>query len=112
MNIIGYRLPTQTPDPSRHSACGWVAIVDGKEVGWINMSFLPDNTLKFEDAYVHADYRGQGIYNKLWNTRWDYVNSHCKGMRVISYCKPTTIDFYIKQGFKELHTITLVEKDI
>jgi len=112
MNIIGYRLPTQTPDPSRHSTCGWIAIVDNKEVGWINMSFLPNNTLKFEDAFVHLDYRGRGIYRQLWNRRWNYVNSFCKGMKIIAYCKPTTLDFYIQQGFKELHTISLVEKQI
>ena len=56
MNIIGYRLPTQTPGPQRHSTCGWVAIIDSKEVGWINMSFLPNNVLKFEDASTSRGY--------------------------------------------------------
>ena len=73
MNILSYRLPTNTPNPSKHSDCGWVAIIDGKEVGWVNMSFKPDNTLKFEDAFVHPDFRGLGIYRKLWDTRWEYV---------------------------------------
>ena len=76
IEIIGFRLPTITPDPSRHSSCGWIAICDGKEVGWCNMSFLPDNTLKFEDSFVHPDYRGRGIYKMLWNKRMDYYNSH------------------------------------
>ena len=112
MNIIGYRLPTQTPDPQRHSTCGWVAIEDSKEVGWINMSFLPNNVLKFEDAFILPDYRGRGIYRKLWDTRWDYVLASCKGMRIISYCKPSTLSFYLEKGFTAKETITLVETTI
>ena len=112
MNILSYRLPSSTPDPSRHSSCGWVAIVDDKEVGWCNMSFLPHNTLKFEDAYVDPDYRGKGIYRKLWDTRWEYVTKNFKGMKVIAYCKPITLGFYKEKGFEEVHKITLVEKTI
>ena len=110
MHIIGYRLPTLTPDPQRHSTCGCVDIIDKKEVGWCNMSFLPENTLKFEDAFVHPDYRGQGIYRKLWDTRWEYVNKNLKGMKVIAYCKPITVNFYQEKGFKEVHKVTLMEK--
>ena len=112
MNILSYRLPSSTPDPSRHSSCGWVAIVDDKEVGWCNMSFLPHNTLKFEDAYVDPDYRGKGIYRKLWDTRWEYVTKNFKGMKVIAYCKPITVGFYEEKGFEKVHKITLVEKTI
>ena len=112
MNILSYRLPSSTPDPSRHSSCGWIAIVDDKEVGWCNMSFLPENTIKFEDAFVHPDYRGKGIYRKLWDTRWKYVTKNFKGKRVIAYCKPITVKFYEEKGFEEVHKITLVEKTI
>ena len=112
MNILSYRLPSSTPDPSRHSSCGWVAIIDDKEVGWCNMSFLPHNTLKFEDAFVDPDYRGRGIYRKLWDTRWEYVTKNFKGMKVIAYCKPITVGFYEEKGFEEVHKITLVEKTI
>jgi len=112
MNILSYRLPSSTPDPSRHSSCGWIAMVDNKEVGWCNMSFLPENTLKFEDAFVHPDYRKKGIYRKLWDTRWKYVNDNLKGMKVIAYCKPITVGFYKEKGFKEVHKITLMEKTL
>ena len=112
MNIISYRLPSNTPDPSRHSSCGWIAVVDDKEVAWCNMSFLPENTIKFEDAFVHHNYRGKGIYRKLWDTRWNWVSSFCKGMKIISYCKPVTVKFYEEKGFKEVHQITLMEKTI
>ena len=110
MHIIGYRLPTLTPDPQRHSTCGWVAIIDNKEVGWCNMSFLPKNILKFEDAFVVPEYRGQGIYTKLWETRWKYVIENFKGSKIISYCKPTTYEFYKKRGFKENYKVIMMEK--
>jgi len=110
MNIISYKLPSNTPDPSRHSSCGWIAMVDGHEVGWCNMSFLPENTLKFEDAFVLPGYRGRGIYRKLWDTRWEYVNKNLKDMKIIAYCKPITVNFYKEKGFEEVHKITLMEK--
>ena len=112
MNIFSYRLPTNTPNPSKHSDCGWVAIVDGKEVGWVNMSFKPDNTLKFEDAFVHPDFRGKGIYRKLWDTRWEYVSKHYKGWKVVAYCKPLSIDLYKEKQFAMVEHVVLVEKII
>ena len=110
IEIIGFRLPTITPDPSRHSSCGWIAICDGKEVGWCNMSFLPDNTLKFEDSFVHPDYRGRGIYKMLWNKRMDYYNAHLTHYKIISYCKPTTLKHFLNNGFTIKENITLVER--
>ncbi len=110
INIIGFRLPTATPDPARHSSCGWIAICDGKEVGWCNMSFLPDNTLKFEDSFVHPDYRGKGIYKMLWEFRFNYVSEHFNNYKLMAYCKPSTLKHYKKQGFIEKEIITLVEK--
>ena len=110
INIIGFRLPTATPDPTRHSSCGWVAICDNKEVGWCNMTFLPDNVLKLEDAFVHIDYRGKGIYKKLWLTRNDYIKLYFPNYKLMAYCKPSTLEFYKKQGFIEKEVITLMEK--
>ena len=110
IQIIGFRLPTNTPDPSRHPSCGWVAICASKEVGWCNMTFLPDNTLKLEDSYVHPDYRGKGVYKMLFETRMNYINTHLTDYKLIAYCKPTTLSFFKKQGFIEKEIITLVEK--
>ena len=112
MNIISYRLPTNTPNPSKHSSCGWIAIIDDKEVGWVNMSFLPDNTLKFEDAFVHPNYRGKGVYRKLWDTRWEYVTEHYKGIKVVAYCKPQSINLYLEKNFDIVEEVVLVQKTI
>tara|TARA_B100000085_G_scaffold239818_1_gene229930 strand:- start:361 stop:705 length:345 start_codon:yes stop_codon:yes gene_type:complete len=112
IQIIGFRLPTATPNPSRHSSCGWVAICDGKEVGWCNMSFLPENIIKYEDSFVHPDYRNKGIYKMLYEKRDNYVNLVFKDCKIISYCKPTTVEFFKKQGFTAKETIFLMEKCI
>ena len=48
IQILSYRLPTATPDPTRHSSCGWIALIDDIEVGWCNMSFLPNKVIKLE----------------------------------------------------------------
>jgi GNAT superfamily N-acetyltransferase len=110
IKIIGFRLPSNTPDPTRHSSCGWVAICDEKEVGWCNMSFLPDGVIKYEDSFVHSDYRGRGIYRMLYEARDNYVTTLFKGSKIISYCKPITVEFFKKRGFIEKEIITLVEK--
>jgi len=110
IKIIGYRLPTSTPDPSRHSSCGWVAIHEYKEVGWCNMSFLPEGVIKYEDSFIHPDYRGKGIYKMLFERRDNYVEANFKGYKIISYCKPITVEFFKKRGFIEKEIITLVEK--
>ena len=110
IKIIGFRLPTVTPDPSRHSSCGWVAICDNKEVGWCNMSFLPDSVIKYEDSFVSPNYRRKGIYKKLYEARDRYVTTLFKGYRIISYCKPSTVDFFKERGFETKEIITLMEK--
>ena len=108
--IVTFRLPTNTPNPSRHSVCGWIALVEMEEVGWCNMAFWPDNVIKFEDAFVKEEYRGNGIYKTLWDTRWEYVNKHYKGYKIVTYCKPTTVDFYEKKDFKTIEVLSLMEK--
>ena len=78
----------------------------------INLSFLPDSVIKYEDSFVLPDYRGKGIYKMLFKKRDDYVNHHFKGYTIISYCKPTTLAYFKKQGFIEKEIITLVEKNL
>ena len=42
--------------------------------------------------------------------REDYVNRLFKGCKIISYCKPSTLEFFKNKGFVEKEIITLVEK--
>jgi predicted GNAT family acetyltransferase len=107
--IISFRLPDTTSYPPRHNTFGWVAIVDDIEVGWVNMTLLPRKVIKFEDAYVLAQHREKGLYKKLWETRWDYINIHYIGYKVVAYCKESTVDYYRKKGFEIKSITSLVE---
>ena len=62
------------------------------------------------DAWVHKDYRRQGIYRRLWDTRWEYVVKNYKGYKIYAWCKPMSLPLLIEKGFKEGDTITYVEK--
>ena len=58
----------------------------------------------------HPDYRGKGIYKKLYEARDAYVTRLFKGSKIISYCKPSTVEFFKERGFEEKEIITLMEK--
>lgn len=105
--IISYRLPGTTP--SSQVDCGWIAVVDDIEVGWVSMIFHPDKTIKLADAYVIPEYRGKGIYNKLWHHRYNYCVDNYPDHRLIAYCKESVLDYFLNKGFEEKETVTLVE---
>lgn len=110
INIITYKLPNQTPVPK--SECGWIALHEGKAVGWNSLIFESYNTIKFANAFVEEGYRGNGIYKMLWDARWDYCVENFKGWDVVSYCLPSTVDFYKSKGWVEKATSTLMVSKI
>ena len=110
INIISYKLPKHTPSPKQE--CGWVALHDDKAVGWNSLIFESYDTIKFANAFVEEEYRGNGIYKMLWDERWKYCEENFKGWKVISYCLPTTLEFYKNKGFVEKYTSTLVQSTI
>ena len=91
---------------------GWLAIADGLTVGHIFMQEEPGRRLKFLDAWIHPAYRRKGIYRKLWNTRWDYVNIHFKNFTAYAWCKPMSLPLLLEKGFTEGDTCVYVEKKI
>mgnify|MGYP003346735342 CR=1 FL=1 len=54
----------------------------------------------------------QGVYKKLWERRMDYIKTHLSHYKLMAYCKPTTLEFFKKQGFTAKETIFLMEKSI
>ncbi len=50
------------------------------------------------------DFRRQGIFSKLWDTRWDYVQDHFKGYTAYAWCLPMSIGLLRKKGFTETNT--------
>ena len=90
----------------------WVAIDDNDVVGHIYMKIEIDNQIKFLDAWVHEDFRRKGIYRKLWETRWDYVNEVYKGYTIYAWCKYNSLPLLLEKGFNIGEVCTYVEKKI
>ena len=90
----------------------WVAINDNDVVGHIYMKIEIDNQIKFLDAWVHEDFRRKGIYRKLWETRWDYVNEVYKGYTIYAWCKDNSLPLLLEKGFNIGEVCTYVEKKI
>jgi GNAT superfamily N-acetyltransferase len=90
----------------------WVAIDDNDVVGHIYMKIEIDNRIKFLDAWVHEDFRRKGIYRKLWETRWDYVNEVYKGYTIYAWCKDNSLPLLLEKGFDIGEVCTYVEKKV
>ena len=89
--------PSGTTQYVKHA---WVAHLTNKCVGHIYFQQESNKTLKFLDAWVHEDYRRQGIYRKLWDTRWKYVQEHYKNYKVYAWCKPMSLPLLLEKGFE------------
>lgn len=90
----------------------WVALIEDEVVGHIYMDYQNDNKIKFLDAWVHPLHRRKGIYRKLWETRWDYVNREYRGYLVYAWCKEESLSLLVEKGFSVGEISTYVEKII
>lgn len=90
----------------------WISLLDGEVVGHIYMECQLENKIKFLDAWVHSNHRRKGIYRKLWETRWEYVNDNYKGYLIYAWCKENSLPLLIEKGFNIGEVVTYVEKKI
>ncbi len=74
------------------------------------MQIEANQTIKFLDAWVHDEYRRQGIFRTLWNTRWDFVKTQFEGYKVYAWCLPKSLHLLKQKGFTEGDTCVYVEK--
>ena len=88
----------------------WIAMLNGEIVGHIYMNREDDKKIKFLDAWVHSDYRRKGIFRKLWETRWEYVQNKHKGWTVYAWCKDASLPLLLEKGFEQGEKVTYVEK--
>ena len=91
---------------------GWIAHIDNEPVGHIHMLLESNKRLKFLDAWVHEDYRRQGIYRRLWEERWNYIKQKYSGWTAYAWAKPTRLPLLLEKGFTKGDTITYVEKHV
>ena len=91
---------------------GWIAHIDNEPVGHIHMLLEANKRLKFLDAWVHEDYRRQGIYRRLWEERWNYIKENYNGWIAYAWAKPMSLPLLIEKGFNEGDNCIYVEKEI
>ena len=91
---------------------GWVAHKNEFCVGHIHMQLEANKRIKFLDAWVHEDHRKQGIFRKLWNMRWQYVNENFKGYTTYAWAKPMSLPLLLEKGFKAGDSSVYVEKNV
>ncbi len=90
----------------------WIAIVNEEVIGHIYMKIEMGNKIKFLDAWVHPDWRRKGIYRKLWETRWNFVNEKFKNHTIYAWCKDNSLPLLLEKGFTTGEVVTYVEKKI
>lgn len=90
----------------------WVAVIGEEVVGHIYMKVENNDRIKFLDAWVNPDYRRLGIYRRLWETRWDYVNQNYQGFCIYAWSKNESLPLLIEKGFELGEVCTYVEKKI
>ena len=105
MNIVHVK-------PNGQELESWVALIDNEVVGHIFMKLESTNKLKFMDAWVHDNHRRKGIYRKLWDTRWDYVQNNYKGYKIYAWCKNESLPLLIEKGFSTGEICTYVETTV
>lgn len=89
----------------------WIALNSkDKAVGHIFMSIEPERRIKFLDAWVAEGYRGQGVYRKMWETRWEYVKKQYSGYLVYAWCKDSSLLLLLEKGFEKGEKVTYVER--
>ena len=85
---------------TQHTLHAWIAHLNNKCVGHIHMQRESKKRLKFLDAWVHPNYRRQGIYRNLWDLRWEYVQKHYNTYIAYAWALPMSIGLLRKKGFK------------
>ena len=60
----------------------WIAALNGECIGHVRLS-IEYNKIKYHDAWVHPDYRRQGIYTMLWKARDTYAKQHFAGQKAM-----------------------------
>ncbi len=97
---------------SMHCQHTWIAHVDNTCIGHTHMHVEANEKIKFQDAWVHDDYRRQGIFRELWETRWEYVTDNYNGYTVYAWCMPGSLPLLKEKGFIEGDDCVYVERVI
>ena len=106
-----YIPPSGTTMHCQHT---WIAYIDNTAVGHIALQDVTTGGynigLGYLDAWVDNDYRRQGIFRMLWDTRWNFVGKKFQGYKVYAWCLPKSLPLLKNKGFIEGDTCVYVER--
>lgn len=84
-------------------------------VGWM----IIGNKIRYKADFVFINFRGKGVYSKLWEKRDEVVLEIMRNngyKEITAYCTSKSLPMYIKNGFKKVSVsdtgITFVVKKI
>ena len=97
---------------TQHTLHAWVAHINNLCVGHIHLQQEANKRIKFLDAWVHPDYRRQGIYRKLWDTRWTFVQKEYDKYTVYAWAKSMSLPLLEEKGFSKGDICVYVEKKV
>ena len=79
-------------------------------VGRCSLKMRENKTIRYQDALVDEKYRKKGIYKNLFYARERYVRKKFKNHVIESYCKDSTINMFLENGFNIDSKLYLVKK--
>lgn len=85
-----------------------VDTLSNEVVGKCSLKMRENKVIRFQDALVDEKHRGKGIYKHLFYARERYVK---KNYVIESYCKDSTINMFIENGFYIDSKLYLVRKN-
>lgn len=84
--------------------------IKGDIIGKCSLKFRERNIIRYQGAFVKKQYRFKGVYNLLFSKRDEYVRSLHKKYLVESYCRKSSVNLFLKNGFEISHELYLVKK--
>ena len=79
-------------------------------VGKCSLKLRENKTIRYQDALVDERQRGKGIYKDLFYAREKYVKKKFKNYVIESYCKNSTINMFLENGFYVDSKLYVVKK--
>jgi hypothetical protein len=101
--------PSGTTQRIQHA---WIAVLDDICIGHIHLLREANQRIKFLDAWVHPDYRRNGIYKDMWLKRWDFCKKNFDGYTCYAWAKSGTLPLLLEMGFETGDEVTYVERTI
>lgn len=76
----------------------WCAVINDTVVGFQGASIINSNTARLKTTFVHPNYRGSGIFDKLFSACLQNLES--RGIKVFTgFFTPMSISTGIRYGF-------------